>query len=86
MEKPKAKKDWVFREEEEGAFLFDPQSGSIKVLNRVGAFIWPLLDGKKTTEEITQRVIKAFDNSEAKQVEGDVQSFLTELEKLALLE
>jgi len=81
MLKPKARKDLVFREEDEGGFLFNPDNGSVKVLNNVGAFIWQLLDGKKTTTQIIREVQGHFSHTSLKQAEADLNIFLAELKK-----
>jgi hypothetical protein len=86
MLKPKAKKGLVFRQEEEGAFLFDPDTGVIKVLNPVGAFIWKSLDGKKTSPQIAQQVARSFGNVKLEEAEKDLTNFLSELKKGKLLE
>lgn len=85
MEKPKAKKGLVFREEDEGAFLFNPDSGNIKVLNPVGAFIWQLLDGKKNPQQIVSAVEKHFAEVKIEEAEKDLENFLAELRKMKLL-
>jgi len=76
----------VFRKEEEGAFLFNPDDGAIKVLNGVGAFIWQLLDGKNTTEKICQQLEKNFSDEKVPQLKKDFEAFLAELQKMRLLE
>lgn len=53
----------VLREEEEGgAILFDPDTGSVRLLNSTAAAIYKLLDGRRTLSEIEEILKKEFDN------------------------
>jgi len=47
----------VLREEfDDWAILFDPETGNAFGLNPVGVFIWKLLDGKNSQEDIVNRL------------------------------
>ena len=76
----KANPDIVFREEGKEALLFDPDTGSIKVLNYVGKMIWKLLDGKNSKEDIQKKIEKKFSDVSSKQVGKDLDNFLKALE------
>ncbi|MDP2924696.1 MAG: PqqD family protein [Candidatus Omnitrophota bacterium] len=46
--------------------------------NKTAAYIWELIDGKKSTAQIIEAVLKRF-QVEAKKAKGDVESFIKEL-------
>ena len=47
----------ILREEfDDWAILFDPETGNAFGLNPVGVFIWKLLDGKNSQEDIVNRL------------------------------
>jgi hypothetical protein len=79
----KQNKDVIFREEEDEAILFNPRgqdSPEIVVINSTGRFVWSLLNGKNTQENIAAKVAKEFDVSEKKAAK-DLGFFLVDLEK-----
>ena len=56
-DKPVANPLIVLREEfDDWAILFDPDSGDALGLNPVGVFIWKLLDGSHTMEDILKKL------------------------------
>ena len=56
-EKPVANPLVVLREEfDDWAVLFDPDSGNAFGLNPLGVFIWKLLDGHRTIEDIVKEI------------------------------
>lgn len=56
-DRPIANPSIVFREEfDDWAILFDPDSGEGFGLNPVSAFIWNILDGKHTIQDIIAEV------------------------------
>lgn len=58
---------------------------SIYTLNEVGAFVWTLIDGKRTLCDIRDRVLDAFD-AEPDQASRDVGELLSSFEALSLTE
>ena len=66
----------VLKEELEEGLLFNPETGEIKLLNETGVFIYKLLDGKTSKNDIIDKVIVNFDIEEKKQAEKDVEEFL----------
>ena len=54
---------------------------SIFTLNEVGAFIWKLLDGRKTVRDLRSAVVAEYDTS-AEQAAADVAEFLAQLEAI----
>jgi SynChlorMet cassette protein ScmD len=74
----------VLREEfDDGAILFDPDTGNAFGLNPTGVFIWKLLDGKHGVEDIVKRL-----RDEAEDVPDDVgehaRQFIASLEHQGL--
>ena len=71
----------VLREEfDDWAILFDPDTGNAFGLNPTGVFIWKLLDGHHTINEVVERI-----RDEAEDVSEDVPQhvadFIQNLEK-----
>jgi len=79
---PKANSKIVFREESEGALLFDPDTGMVKVLNDTGKLIWANLDGKTSQDSLVEKIKKAFDISDEKKIREDLDKFLVDLRKM----
>jgi len=73
--------DIVLREEGEEAFLFDPASSKIKVLNNTGAFIWKLCDGKHSRDDIINALKEEFNLPSQEEAEKDLAKFLETLQK-----
>ena len=70
----------VFREEDGEGLLFDPKTGDIKLLNRVGSFIYKLCDGKHKREDIVKKIMENFEIDDRKKVRSDLDRFLKELQ------
>ena len=70
--------DVVIREEdpEEGALLFHPDTNQVKVLNATGFYIWQQCDQAATLEEITKKVVDAFEDAPHDDVAKDVNEFI----------
>ena len=71
----------VFREEDEGAFLFDPDTGDLKYMNLSGKETFLMLDGEKDLEEITVHMLELYPQVEPEQVRKDLEYFLKDLEE-----
>jgi hypothetical protein len=79
-------KDFVFRQIDEETILVPIKNnvgdmGCLYTLNEVGAFVWGLIDGHKTIEEIHQCLLKEFDVSADKAIE-DLKQFVNQLESI----
>jgi hypothetical protein len=77
-------KDAAFRVVDEVAVVVNPESGMIYVLNEMGTYIWQLLQGTITVNDICNAVHEAFEASK-EQISADVQAFLGELAKKQLI-
>ena len=82
---PKVNSKIVFREESEGALLFDPDTGMVKVLNDTGKFIWGNLDGKTSADSLVEKIKETFDISDVKKVRDDLDNFLNDLKKMKFI-
>jgi hypothetical protein len=73
-------RDVILREEDEGSFLFEPETGDLSCLNPVGTVVWKLLDGKRTLGAIADAVAAEFEGVDRAAVLADVRAFLRDLE------
>lgn len=69
----------VFREEGEGAFLFDPVNGNLKYLNRSAKEIYLLIDGSKELANLIGGVTSIYPDSDRDEIEKDLDAFLNDL-------
>ena len=70
----------VFRKETDNwAILFDPDSGKTYGLDPIGIFIWDNLDGKKTIEEIVEKLKKECTNTIPETALQEVTDFINNL-------
>ncbi|MBN2398995.1 MAG: PqqD family peptide modification chaperone [Candidatus Aminicenantes bacterium] len=73
--------DVVLREEDpDGALLFNPDTNQIRVINTTGLFIWKHCDGKTDLAAIVSAMKKAFDSVPEADVEGQVKSFIDDMQ------
>jgi hypothetical protein len=57
----------------------------IFLLSRVGAFLWPLLDGTRDRDELCRLVRERFDVAAEVDIGKDVDAFVAELERRRLV-
>ncbi|MFH1878106.1 MAG: PqqD family protein [Candidatus Omnitrophota bacterium] len=76
--------DVVAREEECEALLFNPADGNMMCINVTGIFIWDLLDGSVSIDEITGRIVEDFDTPPGA-ARADCRSFLKDLEEAGFI-
>ena len=75
----------VLREEEEGgAILFDPDTGSVRLLNSTAAAIYKLLDGRRMLSEIEEILKKEFDHPGA-DAEKQIMDLIRELLRMGAI-
>jgi hypothetical protein len=77
--------DIVFREEEEGAFLFDPDTGRICYLNELGVDIWKSCAKAREIEQVIEDIYLDFPEVSKEQIEIDCMKFFEDLKKLGFL-
>ncbi|HYT35356.1 MAG TPA: PqqD family protein [Ktedonobacteraceae bacterium] len=68
----------LWRELDGEAVLLSPSAGSSYNLNQVGAFIWKMLDGKHTSENIAAAICQVYE-VEYEQALQDVENILLEM-------
>ena len=73
------------RTEDEGAFLFDPDSGRICYLNETGIHIWKLCNRPVTSTQVIKDLCLQHPEIEPDQVSADCIRFLNDLMKLGFL-
>jgi radical SAM protein with 4Fe4S-binding SPASM domain len=76
----------IFREEDDVGVLFNPDNGSISVLNETGKFIWSRLGGELTREDIVKEVLAEFENPADGTAGEDFDSFVKDLGQSGFLE
>ena len=77
--------DIVFREEEEGAFLFDPDTGRICYLNELGVSIWKSCVKARKIEQVIKDICLDFPEVSKERIETDCMKFFEDLKKLGFL-
>lgn len=69
----------VLREEfDDWALLFDPETGNVCGLNPVGVFIWKLIDGSRTVNDIYKAVSDECPDA-PDSAQEEVSSFIQEI-------
>ena len=69
----------VLREEfDDWAILFDPDTGNAVGLNQLGVFIWKLLDGSHTRQDILKKLRESCENV-PKEAEDHLKDFIESL-------
>lgn len=71
----------IFKEEGEGGFLFDPETGNLKYMNPSGKETFLVLMDQKDVEEMIKHLLRVYPDADPKQVQRDLEGFLTELDK-----
>ena len=82
---PVRNKTIVYQIVDDEAVLVLPTEGKVKVLNKVGAFIWQTIDNQKTVKEIVNQVVAGFEVSH-EEAARDTLSFLEELAAKAVIQ
>ena len=71
----------VYREEEDGAFLFDPDTGNLKYMNRTAKEAFLLLDGRTDVNQVIQHLSTLYPDVDMQQIQRDALSYLQQLEE-----
>lgn len=70
----------VYREEEDGAFLFDPETGNLKYMNHSAKEAFLMLNGQKDVSRLIQYLLTLYPDMDFKQIQKDIGSFIEQLE------
>ena len=71
----------IFREEGDGAFLFDSVTGNLKYVNRSAKEIYLMIDGSREFSHLLDGVAGIYPDSDRDKVEKDLYAFLNDLTK-----
>lgn len=71
----------VFREEDDGAFLFDSDSGELRYLNQSGKEAFLLLGEDQSVSSVIRRMSELYPDVDPQKIEDDVRSFVKNLEE-----
>lgn len=82
---PAVRRDLTTVEVDGELVIFDALTSEIHQLDRLGALIWPFLDGEGTLGELVLDLAAAFE-APVEQVRGDVLSLLTVLTEHRLID
>jgi hypothetical protein len=80
-----ANSEIVLRMEDDGAFLFDPDSGRICYVNEAGIAIWKKCKNPASLAQILHHLESEFADVPAEQAAADCREFLCQLDKLGFL-
>lgn len=69
----------VYREEDDGAFLFDPDSGDLRYMNQSGKETFAMVKGGRDIRQIVDSLSGLYPEVEPPQIQSDVENFLTDL-------
>lgn len=78
--------DVILREEEEGAFLFEPETGELSCLNPVGIRVWRLVDEGRNLGDIVDALTAEYDGPPREEIDRDVRDFLGRLRAFGYVE
>lgn len=76
---PSVKDDLVLREEDDGAFIFDPIQDILQVLNETGVFVFKELNGKNSIDDIAKKVLSQYSEVEVEDAKKDVETFIEQM-------
>jgi len=83
---PKTKRSLVFREEDDGAFIFDPIRDELRCTNESGALVFQWLDGKTSVEDIVKKLNALYPEPDADSMAKDVHAFIEDLKRRGFIE
>ena len=72
----------VYREEDEGAFLFDPDSGDLRYMNQSGKETFLMLNADNDIGKVIHHMLELYPEVEPQQMQEDVKNFLKDLEEI----
>ena len=75
----------VFRKEEDGAFLFDPDTGSLYCLNGTGVLIYERCREGASYEELLSTLISSCEGVREEEARKDLEAFLKEMKERGFL-
>jgi hypothetical protein len=82
---PRIKRETVIRQEDDGAFIFDPVTDALSAVNETGLMVLRQIDGKKTLADIINTVASEFSQVEPEEIGRDVEEFIEGLVSRGLI-
>ena len=81
------KKDHIiYKEEADGAFLFDPKSGNLKYMNRMGKEMFLMLDGNRGLQQVIDLFLERYPEIFPDRMAEDIEGFFHRLEDNGFIE
>ena len=77
----KINKEIVYREEDDGAFLFDPDSGNLKYLNPTGKETFLMLEEEGNVGKAINHMHREHPDVDQVQIRKDMEIFLEQLKE-----
>jgi len=74
----------VLREEDDGALLFDPETGDVRILNPTAVAVCKLLDGRRTLANVLEDLGEIFEGMDAN-AGGQVLALACDLYKIGAI-
>ena len=63
----------VYREEDDGAFLFDPDTGNLKYLNRPGRETFLLLSDQRAINQVIDHMLGLYPDVARHRIQNDIE-------------
>ncbi|MDP8261679.1 MAG: PqqD family protein [Candidatus Ancaeobacter aquaticus] len=79
-------KEIVLRKEDEDAFLYDPDTGGVSVINATGIIVWEGMTQGKELHEILNDLKKEFPDISETDLKNDCDAFIKNLQDLHYIE
>lgn len=76
----------VLREEDGDAFLFDPDTGRVSVINGTGIIVWKELSAGKNKDAIIKTLKKEYNDIDEKTLQADCEKFLKDLAEFGYIQ
>lgn len=76
---------YIFREEDDGALVFNPDTGNIQALNRTGAIIWKSCIRGATISQLINVLKEKFGLKDDRKIKNDIMAFIKKLKKNNIL-
>jgi hypothetical protein len=69
----------IFREDDDGAFLFDPNSGNLKYMNRLAREAFLMMKGGTELDQLINNILELYPDIGLDRIRKDIESFILEL-------
>jgi hypothetical protein len=69
----------IFREDDDGAFLFNPDTGNLKYMNRLAKETFMMIEDGKDIDQLINYILELYPDIDLDQIRKDVGSFILEL-------